>query len=312
MLFNTYVFIFGFLPVVLAGYFVIARTSHKGAALWVGLASLVFYGWWNPKYVTLLLASIAVNFVVGRTIARAREAGRLAHAKRWLVAGLVFDLGVLAFFKYANFFVENANVLGAGLTLPAIVLPLGISFFTFTQITFLVDAYRGIAKEYSAIHYLLFVTYFPHLIAGPVLHHKEMMPQFADPAAYRWNWENIAVGLTIFFIGLVEEGRSRRCDRGVRRPGVRERGDAERARGLGRGTRLHVAALLRLLGLLRHGDRAVAPVRREIAAELRFALQGRQHHRVLAPLAHDALALPARLSLLPARRQSTRGPRGGM
>ena len=205
MLFNTYVFIFGFLPIVLAGYFVIAGKSHKGAALWVGLASLVFYGWWNPKYVTLLLASIAVNFVIGRTIARAREAGRLAHAKRWLVAGLAFDLGVLGFFKYANFFVENANVLGAGLTLPAIVLPLGISFFTFTQITYLVDAYRGIAKEYSPIHYLLFVTYFPHLIAGPVLHHKEMMPQFADPAAYRWNWENIAVGLTIFFIGLAKK-----------------------------------------------------------------------------------------------------------
>jgi D-alanyl-lipoteichoic acid acyltransferase DltB (MBOAT superfamily) len=194
-----------YLPVVLAGYFAIARASLWGAAAWVGAASLFFYGWWNPKYVLLLLVSIAVNFAVGRSIARSREAGRQAQAKGLLVAGLVFDLGLLAFYKYANFFVENVNALGGALTLPDIVLPLGISFYTFTQIAFLVDAYRGIAREYSPIHYLLFVTYFPHLIAGPVLHHKEMMPQFADPAVYRWNWENIAVGLTIFVIGLAKK-----------------------------------------------------------------------------------------------------------
>ncbi len=205
MLFNTYVFIFVYLPLVLAGYFAIARASLWGAAAWVGAASLFFYGWWNPKYVLLLLVSIAVNFAVGRTIAHAREAGRQRQAKGLLAAGLVFDLGLLAFYKYANFFVENVNALGGALTLPNIVLPLGISFYTFTQIAFLVDAYRGIAREYSPIHYLLFVTYFPHLIAGPVLHHKEMMPQFADPAVYRWNWENIAVGLTIFVIGLAKK-----------------------------------------------------------------------------------------------------------
>jgi D-alanyl-lipoteichoic acid acyltransferase DltB (MBOAT superfamily) len=205
VLFNTYAFIFAFLPVTLAGYFLIARRSLPGAALWVGLASLFFYGWWNPKYVLLLLVSIAINFLLGRSIARAREAGRAAHAKTLLVFGLVFDLGLLAFYKYANFFVENVNLLGAGLTLPNIILPLGISFYTFTQIAFLVDAYRGIAREYSPIHYLLFVTYFPHLIAGPVLHHKEMMPQFADPSVYRWNWENMAVGLTIFVIGLAKK-----------------------------------------------------------------------------------------------------------
>jgi D-alanyl-lipoteichoic acid acyltransferase DltB (MBOAT superfamily) len=205
MLFNSYPFIFAFLPVVLAGYFLIGRRSFAMAALWLGLASLAFYGWWNPRYVALLLVSIAVNFVIGRATARARESGLLAHAKALLVVGLVFNLGLLGFFKYANFFVENVNALGAGLTLPNIILPLGISFFTFTQIAFLVDAHRGIAKEYSPIHYLLFVTYFPHLIAGPVLHHKEMMPQFADPASYRWSWENMAVGLTIFSIGLAKK-----------------------------------------------------------------------------------------------------------
>jgi hypothetical protein len=161
MLFNTYVFIFGFVPLTLAGYFLIARASLWAAASWVGAASLVFYGWWNPKYVLLLLASIAVNFAVGRAIARSREAGRMRHAKTLLVAGLAFDLSLLAFYKYANFFAENLNAAGAGLTLPDIVLPLGISFYTFTQIAFLVDAYRGIAREYSPVHYLLFVTYFP-------------------------------------------------------------------------------------------------------------------------------------------------------
>ena len=205
MLFNSYPFLFAFLPIALAGYFVIARISLRAAALWVGLASLFFYGWWNPKYVLLLLVSVAVNFVTGRAISHAREAAAEQRARGLLVAGLIFDLGLLAFYKYADFFVENANALGAGLTLPNIVLPLGISFFTFTQIAFLVDAYRGIAKEYSAIHYLLFVTYFPHLIAGPVLHHKEMMPQFADPACYRWDWQNCAVGLTIFAIGLAKK-----------------------------------------------------------------------------------------------------------
>jgi D-alanyl-lipoteichoic acid acyltransferase DltB (MBOAT superfamily) len=205
MLFNSYSFLFVFLPLVLAGYFIIAQASLRGAALWVGLASLFFYGWWNPKYVLLLVASVAVNFLVGRAIARTREARSMLRAKALLVAGLVFDLGLLGFYKYADFFVENANALGAGLTAPHIVLPLGISFFTFTQIAFLVDAYRGIVKDYSPIRYLLFVTYFPHLIAGPVLHHKEVMPQFAEPASYRWNWQNFAVGLTIFAIGLAKK-----------------------------------------------------------------------------------------------------------
>lgn len=205
MLFNSYPFIFVFLPAVLCGYFLIGRRSFAMAAFWVGLASLAFYAWWNPRYVILLLVSIAVNFLIGRGMPRGCESTVLGQGRALLVLGLVFNLALLAFFKYANFFVENVNALGAGLTPPNIILPLGISFFTFTQIAFLVDSYRGIAREYSPIHYLLFVTYFPHLIAGPVLHHKEMMPQFADPESYRWNWESVAVGLTIFSIGLAKK-----------------------------------------------------------------------------------------------------------
>ncbi|MCX7170534.1 MAG: MBOAT family protein, partial [Proteobacteria bacterium] len=203
MLFNSYEFIFGFLPIALAGYFLIARRSLTGAALWLGLASLLFYGWWNPKDVPLLVCSVAFNFIIGRGISRARDAGRRREAKWLLVTGLVVNLALLARYKYAILLVgsqENFSPIGVRMS-----LPLGISFFTLTQIAFLVDTYRGIAREYSALHYLLFVSYFPHLIAGPVLHHKQIMPQFADPKSYRWNWENAAVGVTIFAMGLAKK-----------------------------------------------------------------------------------------------------------
>jgi D-alanyl-lipoteichoic acid acyltransferase DltB (MBOAT superfamily) len=113
---------------------------------------------------------------------------------------------VLGYFKYANFFLDNANALfGTGLSLGEIILPLGISFFTFTQIAFLVDAWQGKAEEYSLTHYALFVTYFPHLIAGPILHHREMMPQFQLAETYRPHYDKLAAGLTIFVIGLFKK-----------------------------------------------------------------------------------------------------------
>jgi D-alanyl-lipoteichoic acid acyltransferase DltB (MBOAT superfamily) len=123
-----------------------------------------------------------------------------------LVSAITVNLILLGYFKYANFFADNLNHL-VGTTLPIadVFLPLGISFFTFTQIAFLVDTYQGKVKEYNFIHYTLFVTYFPHLIAGPVLHHKEMMPQFAQASTYRLNYENLSVGLTFFFIGLFKK-----------------------------------------------------------------------------------------------------------
>jgi D-alanyl-lipoteichoic acid acyltransferase DltB (MBOAT superfamily) len=123
-----------------------------------------------------------------------------------LIFAVAVNLALLAYYKYANFFVGNLNpLLGTDWNLANIVLPLGISFFTFTQIAFLVDTYQDKVKEYNFVHYLLFVTYFPHLIAGPVLHHKEMMPQFARASTYRFSHENISVGLTIFFIGLFKK-----------------------------------------------------------------------------------------------------------
>ncbi len=202
MLFNSYPFLLVFLPLTLAGFFLVARVSHAWAAAWLAAASLVFYGWWNPIYVLLLVASIFFNFVVGLAIVR--EAGT-PRARFRFAAGVAVDLLLLGYYKYADFFVSNLNYLDAALPLPHIVLPLGISFFTFTQIAFLADAYQGKATEYRFTHYCLFVTYFPHLIAGPILHHKEMMPQFGQAETYRLHWENLAVGLTIFFIGLFKK-----------------------------------------------------------------------------------------------------------
>lgn len=207
MLFSSHEFIFLYLPSVLFGFFWIAGTSHRLAALWLALSSLFFYGWWNPTFVLLLLASIGFNYSLGYAIGHARVSStRASQAKILLVFALAVNLALLGYFKYTNFFISTANkMVGTGWALSDIALPLGISFFTFTQIAFLVDTYRGIAKEYNFIHYVLFVTYFPHLIAGPVLHHKEMMPQFALPSTFRFSYENMSVGITIFIIGLFKK-----------------------------------------------------------------------------------------------------------
>ena len=206
MLFNSYGFIFLYLPAVLLGFFWLARISHAFAAGWLALASVFFYGYWNPAYVGLLLGSIVCNHAFGLWIAKAGVRQDARSKKRLLIIAIGANLALLAYYKYANFFVGSANsVAGTSWSLGEIILPLGISFFTFTQIAFLVDTYQGKVKEYNFIHYLLFVTYFPHLIAGPVLHHREMMPQFALASTYRFNYENLSVGLTIFFIGLFKK-----------------------------------------------------------------------------------------------------------
>lgn len=204
MLFNSHEFLFFFLPATLLGFFILGRHSHLLAAGWLAMASLFFYGWWNPTYVVLLLLSITFNFLVGRSLANTALQER---PRPWLlITGIAANLGLLAYYKYANFFVGNLSlVLGSPITPGEVLLPLGISFFTFTQIAFLVDSHRAIASEYRFIHYCLFVTYFPHLIAGPVLHHKEMMPQFASSEVCRPVWENFSVGSTIFAFGLFKK-----------------------------------------------------------------------------------------------------------
>ncbi|CAG1023046.1 Peptidoglycan O-acetyltransferase [Patescibacteria group bacterium] len=202
MIFNSYVFIFAFLPVTLLVFYGLGRYSHHLATFWLAVASLFFYGWWDVRYVGLLLGSIAFNYGAGYAIGH-----NLSHhskrAKLLLISAITANLLLLGYYKYANFFLDNLNYLAStNITLEKIILPLGISFFSFTQIAFLVDTYQGKVKEYNFVHYTLFVTYFPHLIAGPVLHHKEMMPQFGKRESSRINWEHIAVGLTIFILGL--------------------------------------------------------------------------------------------------------------
>jgi len=199
MLFNSHPFLFLFLPITLAGFFGLARLDRRLAAVWLVLASLFFYGWWNPRYLALLGGSIVFNHLVGLSIARARTA---QARRRLLTVGVVGDLSLLAYYKYADFLLSSMGMLaGRDLGHIGVVLPLGISFFTFTQIAFLVDVSRGIATEVNPIHYALFVTYFPHLIAGPVLHHKEMMPQFDRPTTYRPRANEFASGLSVFVIG---------------------------------------------------------------------------------------------------------------
>lgn len=202
MLFNSFIFIFVFLPITITVFFWLGRRSHAWAAGWLALTSLFFYGYWDYRYIPLLIASISFNYFIGLHIAQTIMPAR----KRWLIVGVSSNLLLLAYFKYANFFLETISFVGNnGLPSLDIILPIGISFYTFTQVAFLVDTYQGKVKEYRFVHYLLFVTYFPHLIAGPVLHHKEMMPQFSDERIYKYSSENFAVGLTIFCIGLAKK-----------------------------------------------------------------------------------------------------------
>jgi len=203
MLFNSKIFIFAYLPVTVLVFFLLARRSHTVAAVWLGLASLFFYGWWNVRYVPLLLGSVVFNYVAGNRIIAATDPQR----RKWLlIGGIAADLALLFYFKYTNFFVGVIEgVSGVHWPLPDIILPLGISFFTFTQIAYLVDAFHGEVRNNRFHHYLLFVTYFPHLIAGPVLHHKQMITQFANPAMYAPKADNIAAGASIFMIGLIKK-----------------------------------------------------------------------------------------------------------
>ncbi len=194
MLFNSHLFLFVFLPISLGG-FMMLRKKKELSAWWLGLCSIFFYGYWNFSYVPLLLISISVNYAFGFMMGK---------GKRLLLPGLLFNLGLLGYYKYAHFFLENIDsVSGLDWKMGNIVLPLGISFFTFTQIAYLMDVKRGEAREYSFSHYLLFVTYFPHLIAGPILHHKEMMPQFE--AGKGCSFENFSVGVTLFLVGLFKK-----------------------------------------------------------------------------------------------------------
>ncbi len=207
MLFNSIPFLFLFLPVTLVSYFIVGRRNGNFARVLLAAASLAFYAYWDIRFLPLLIGSICVNFLVGREISRAiSHAGENGHARWLLISGVTFNVGLLAFFKYANLLIQTTeSVASVHFDLPHIILPIGISFFTFTQIAFLADVYFGKADEYEFWDYALFVSYFPHQIAGPILHHREMMTQFKSQRTASFVPTSFIVGLSILALGLAKK-----------------------------------------------------------------------------------------------------------
>lgn len=204
MLFNSYLFLLLFLPVALGGYYLLGAVRLRWAALWLCGVSFVFYGWWNPRFVVLLAGSILFNYLVSLLVVGCADRPR---RRWWAVAiGIGCNLALLFYYKYFATLLDVLQGWGLGHgKVDDILLPLGISFFTFTQIGYLLDCSAGTVKKPDLLNHTLFVTFFPHLIAGPVLHHKEMMPQFAEPQNYRFRAENLSIGGTLFVIGLAKK-----------------------------------------------------------------------------------------------------------
>jgi len=207
MLFNSYIYIFLFLPAVVVGYFLVNRLSLPYAGkLFLIAASLFFYSWWNIKYLPLIFISVVFNYFTGKWISLQASSHSALRRKILLVFGISANLALLGFYKYADFFIANINMIsGKQLTLLNIALPLAISFFTFQQIAYLVDSFRGEVKTYGLLNYSIFVTFFPQLIAGPIVHHKEMSGQFESNENRQVNWENVYAGLVIFSMGLFKK-----------------------------------------------------------------------------------------------------------
>ena len=205
MLFNSYEFLFVFLPVTFFVYFFLNKKrlvlASKGFLVF---ASLLFYSWWNISYLPLILSSVLFNYVIGNILANGKY--KQISKKITLAFGIIFNLSMLGYFKYSDFFIENINyILTSNYELLNLILPLAISFFTFQQIAYLVDSYRGETKEYDFLNYVVFVTFFPQLIAGPIVHHKEMMPQFSRKRNLFKSHKNITLGIFIFLVGLFKK-----------------------------------------------------------------------------------------------------------
>lgn len=206
MLFNSSVFVFIFMPVVFAGYFLIARKSHQGALAWLAMASIFFYAYWSIKALPVLVISICINYGFGTLLAKQE----LKYRKVILILAIAANLVALGYYKYINFFIDNINDIRDLMELDPldsinIFLPIGISFFTFTQIAFLIDNYQDKVKERNFIQYTLFVSFFPHLLAGPLLYHRQMMPQFSISENFVIQKEKIVTGLLIFTVGLAKK-----------------------------------------------------------------------------------------------------------
>ena len=304
MLFNSVEFLTVFLPLTMLGFFLIGRRSQVGAAWWLAGTSVAFYGWWSWQFVPLLLASVVFNFAAGLAIAKLNTAGRPVAAKGALTVAIVADLTLLGYFKYADFLLRSWNAVSdSSVPLLHIVLPLGISFFTFTQIAYLVDAYRGKAREYD-FDPLRAVR---HLFPAPDRRADPAPP--GDDAAVRQRRDLSARRATNIAVGLDDLRRSA-CSRRWCSPTASRRTptpvfDAAAAAPLhllaclGRRARLHVPALLRFLRLLGHGDRPVAHVRHPLPLNFDSPYKARniiefwrRWHMTLSRFLRDYLYIP--------------------
>lgn len=206
MLFNSFVFVAVFLPACLVAYAICARLRVSPLTVAVLLAaSLFYYGYWDAQYLWLIVGSVVANYGLARAISATRRQRRDGWARALLTFGITLNLAPIAFYKYAGFALEAVGAQTMEAALPALVLPLGISFFTFQQIAYLVDVGRGEPAERDVLSYALFVTFFPQLIAGPIVHYKEMLPQFRKLGRFGLRASDMTVGLTIFSIGLFKK-----------------------------------------------------------------------------------------------------------
>lgn len=206
MLFNSLIFILLFLPVMVLGYYFLNARGWFRLSNWFLIAgSLFFYAYWDVRCLPVILTSVLFNFVLGSYLAGDSET-RPRVRYGLLIAGIITNLLGLAYYKYMDFFIENINlVMDVNISYLNIVLPLAISFFTFQQIAYLVDSYRGETKNYNLSTYMLFVTFFPQLIAGPIVSHKGMVPQFESIEERTVNYKNIYVGILVFLMGLFKK-----------------------------------------------------------------------------------------------------------
>lgn len=204
MLFNSYIFIFLFLPVTVGGWYLLHKTGKAWLPKWFLLGmSLWFYGYFNVRYLPIIIGSVLLNYALSHLL---RRTERKALRRLLLIAGITVNIGVLFYYKYLDFCVDNVNaIFHTDFALRHLLLPLGISFFTFQQVSFVVDSYKRETPRYSFLDYALFVTFFPQLIAGPIVLHSEIVPQFADPDCGKWNSENIAKGILAFTFGLAKK-----------------------------------------------------------------------------------------------------------
>lgn len=204
MLFNSYIFIFLFLPLVLTGWYLLnCKEKYKMAQTFLVGMSLWFYAYFNLYYLAVILLSCAVNYGISLLI---RKRNTMVFRKLMMAMGCIINLGVLGYFKYYDFFVENVNaVFQTDFNVKNILLPLGISFFTFQQLSFVIDRCKGDSEHYELWDYLCFVTFFPQLIAGPIVLHTELVPQFQDKSKRKFDITDFSYGLAWFVFGLAKK-----------------------------------------------------------------------------------------------------------